>query len=57
VAYVITDACTACGACVSACPVEAISEGEDKYIIDPEACTDCGLCADECPFDAIAPVK
>jgi len=57
VAYVITDACTCCGACVSVCPVEAISEGEDKYVIDPEACTDCGLCADECPFDAIEPGK
>jgi len=53
VAYVITDACTACGACASVCPVEAISEGEDKYKIDADACTDCGLCADECPFDAI----
>jgi ferredoxin len=57
VAYVITDACTACGACASVCPVEAISEGEDKYVIDPDACTDCGLCADECPFDAIEPGK
>jgi len=53
VAYVINDACTACGACVSVCPVEAISEGEEKYTIDADACTDCGLCADECPFDAI----
>jgi ferredoxin len=33
--------------------VEAISEGGEKYDIDPDACTDCGLCADECPFDAI----
>lgn len=52
-AYIITDACTACGACTSVCPVEAISEGEDKYSIDPDLCTDCGLCADECAFDAI----
>jgi len=52
-AYVITDACTSCGACASVCPVEAISEGEEQYKIDPDACTDCGLCADECPFDAI----
>lgn len=53
-AYVIGDDCTACGACMSVCPVEAISEGEDKYKIDADACTDCGLCADECPFDAIS---
>ena len=52
-AHVITDACTACGACASACPVEAISEGEDKYKIDPDACTDCGVCVDECPLGAI----
>jgi ferredoxin len=57
VAYVITDACTACGTCLPVCPVEAISEGEEKYSIDPETCTDCGLCADECPFDAIEPGK
>jgi ferredoxin len=53
VAYVINDACTACGACVAVCPVEAISEGDERYVIDADACTDCGLCADECPFDAI----
>ena len=52
-AYVIIDTCTSCGACVSACPVEAISEGPDKYVIDPDLCTDCALCVDECPFDSI----
>ena len=26
-AYVINDECISCGACVSGCPVEAISEG------------------------------
>jgi ferredoxin len=54
VAYVISDECTACGVCQSSCPVEAIAEGDPKYIIDPDACTDCGLCAEECPFDAIS---
>ena len=53
-AYVISDECTACGACQPVCPVEAISEGEEKYSINPDTCTDCGLCADECPFDAIS---
>lgn len=52
-AYVITDECIACGACEGECPVEAISEGDDKYIIDPDICTDCGACADICPVEAI----
>ncbi|MCR4600384.1 MAG: 4Fe-4S binding protein [Clostridia bacterium] len=50
-AYVITDECIACGACMADCPVEAISEGE-KYVIDPEKCIDCGACAEACPVDA-----
>ena len=49
----ITDDCISCGACEAECPVEAISEGEDKYEIDPELCTDCGACVLVCPVDAI----
>jgi len=51
--HVITDACTMCGTCKDECPVEAISVGDPKYIIDPDECTDCGACADVCPEDAI----
>ena len=47
-AYKITDACIACGACAAECPVEAISEG-DIYVIDADKCIDCGSCADACP--------
>ena len=54
-AYVISDACTTCGACKEVCPTEAISAGADKYIIDPDTCIDCGLCTGECPVDAISP--
>ncbi len=54
-AYVISDECISCGACESVCPAEAISEGDEKYIIDPNACTDCGTCVDECPSEAISP--
>jgi len=54
-AYSITDECIACGSCEDTCPVEAISEGEDKYVIDPELCNDCGTCADQCPVEAIVP--
>ena len=49
----ITEDCIACGTCASECPVDAISEGDDVYVIDPELCTDCGSCAEVCPSDAI----
>ena len=52
-AYKITDDCIACGVCEAECPVEAISEGDEKYVIDQELCTDCGACVDACPTDAI----
>ncbi|MGI6190121.1 MAG: 4Fe-4S binding protein [Clostridiales bacterium] len=54
-AYKITDECIACGACQPECPVEAISEGDDIYVIDPDLCIDCGACADVCPVDAPQP--
>ncbi|MGQ9661703.1 MAG: DUF362 domain-containing protein [Kiritimatiellia bacterium] len=54
-AYVISDDCTKCGNCQSVCPVDAISEGDEKYVIDPNVCTDCGQCAEECPVEAISP--
>jgi ferredoxin len=52
-AYVINDGCVSCGACASECPVGAISEGADKYVIDAGACLECGACADACPTDSI----
>ena len=53
-AYVISDACVSCGSCESECPVEAISQGETQYEIDPDTCVDCGSCAAVCPTDAIS---
>lgn len=52
-AYVITDACKKCGACVDECPMGAISEGDPKYVIDADSCASCGTCADACPNNAI----
>ncbi|MCD6117507.1 4Fe-4S binding protein [bacterium] len=52
-AHKINDECISCGACADECPVDAISEGEDKYVIDPDACTDCGACVEVCPVSAI----
>jgi ferredoxin len=53
-AYSIGDTCISCGACAADCPVEAISEGEGKYVINADLCIDCGACADTCPVDAPA---
>ena len=39
-AYIITDECIACGSCENECPVEAISEGDEKYVIDANLCTE-----------------
>jgi formate hydrogenlyase subunit 6/NADH:ubiquinone oxidoreductase subunit I len=34
--------------------VEAIKEGEGKYVIDAVKCTDCGSCAEVCPVECIS---
>ena len=49
-AYVISDACIS----ADACPVGAISQGDDHYVIDAGACLDCGSCAGTCPMSAIS---
>ena len=51
-AYTITDDCISCGACAAGCPVEAITEGDGKFEINPETCIECGACADTCPVGA-----
>jgi len=57
-AYKITGDCISCGACEPECKNEAISEGEEIYIIDPGRCTECvgnfelPKCAEVCPVDA-----
>jgi ferredoxin len=54
VAYKISNECVSCGSCQPECPVEAISEGDGLYVIDPAKCTDCGTCAEVCPVEAIS---
>ncbi len=60
-ATLIVDDCINCGACIPACPNQAITEGEALHVIDPERCTECvgfhGVeqCAAVCPTDACLP--
>jgi ferredoxin len=55
----ITEDCISCGACEAECPVEAISEGDTLYIIDPDVCVECvgyhdtSQCVEVCPADCI----
>jgi len=44
--------CVGCGACVSSCPVEAISIAGGIARTDRERCTGCGACVSSCPVDA-----
>lgn len=58
-ALLITDECINCDVCEPVCPNEAISEGEDIYVIDPDLCTECighfdePQCVVICPIDCI----
>lgn len=54
-AYKINEECISCGACAGACPVDAISDGGERYVIDPDVCIDCGACESTCPVSAISP--
>ena len=55
-AYLISAACTRCGACRPECPTEAILAGQTQYYIDTDTCMDHGACAKVCPVNAIAPI-
>jgi len=55
----ITSDCINCGACEPECPNDAISEGDDIYVIDPDLCTECvghfdnPQCVEVCPVECI----
>lgn len=53
-AYVIGNDCVSCGSCEGGCPVSAISQGDEHYVIDADTCIDCGTCAETCPVGAIS---
>jgi ferredoxin len=55
----ITDACINCDVCEPECPNQAISMGEEYYVIDPRRCTECvghfeePQCVQVCPVECI----
>lgn len=53
--YYITDNCRKCLAhpCINVCPVNAISKGRHRMVIDKEKCIRCGRCKEVCPYSAI----
>ncbi len=53
-AYKISDECISCGSCAADCPVNAIAEGDGKYVIDADTCLSCGACSETCPVSAIS---
>ena len=58
-ALMITDECINCDVCEPECPNDAISAGEEFYVIDPHKCTECvghfdePQCRKVCPVDYI----
>ena len=57
----ISEDCIQCGACEDECPNDAISLGEETFLINPALCTECvGFSAElqcvlACPVDACIP--
>lgn len=58
-ALMITDECINCDVWEPECPNEAISPGDEIYLIDPDKCTECighyhqPQCQHVCPVDCI----
>jgi len=60
-AFTITEECINCGACEPECPNEAITAGDEIYVIEADKCTECvghfdeSQCAAVCPVDCCVP--
>jgi ferredoxin len=60
-ALMITEECINCDVCEPECPNEALSQGDELYVIDPAKCTECvghydePQCLAVCPVECIVP--
>ncbi|MBV4398000.1 YfhL family 4Fe-4S dicluster ferredoxin [Advenella alkanexedens] len=60
-ALLITEECINCDVCEPQCPNDAITMGDEYYVINPEKCTECvghhdtPQCMQVCPVDCIEP--
>ncbi|MBF0482497.1 MAG: DUF362 domain-containing protein [Desulfovibrionaceae bacterium] len=46
--------CTACGACIAQCPVQALAFQDNLPVVDASKCIACFCCQEMCPEKAIA---
>ncbi len=53
----ITEACTACGACLATCPEHALLRAPKRPRVVDVACTACWACIEICPAGAIWEVR
>ena len=56
-ALMITDDCINCDVCETECPNNAISQGAEIYVIDPDKCTECVGHFDEPQCVSVCPVS
>ncbi len=58
-ALLITDQCINCDVCEPVCPNQAIAQGDQFYVIEPNRCTECvghydtPQCVEVCPVECI----
>jgi NADH:ubiquinone oxidoreductase subunit F (NADH-binding)/Pyruvate/2-oxoacid:ferredoxin oxidoreductase delta subunit len=51
---ILEEECEGCGACLRACPAEAITGGKREiHVIDQNKCIQCGICMEHCNFEGV----
>ena len=53
--YMISSDCMNCGVCDFMCPLSAIREAPNQFVVRRQLCNGCGECVPYCPVRAIVP--